>query len=285
MILTDAGGAIVASFRSPDQRTRPWPMCWGRAGRHVLRRKGRRHADRPARWRAHSRPCGRSQLPRPTRGRATDLRRAVRDARFRLARQHARRLDRRRSWRWSSAYYWQAGRTREADEAGERLRLRIGAALGRGRCALWDWDLARAGWYWSHSMYEILGFEPEDRYMSFGELQKMIYPGDADLQAMAEAPHRTRCRRSDANSAFATSAANGSGSACAARRSIRPGKADAPIGIAIDITEQKSLAEHTERHDARLRDAIESPSGSMLWDAENRLVMCNSKFRMLHGLW
>ena len=79
------------------------------------------------------------------------------------------------------AYYWQAGRTREADEASEHLRLRIGAALGRGRCGLWDWDLARGRIYWSHSMYEMLGMPPEDRYMAFGELRKLVHPADADL--------------------------------------------------------------------------------------------------------
>ena len=184
------------------------------------------------------------------------------------------------------AYYWQAGRTREADEAGERLRLRIGAALGRGRCALWDWDLARGRLYWSHSMYEILGFEPEDRYMSFGELQKMIYPGDADLQAMAEALASNEMQTLGCE--FRIRNIRGEWIWIRVRgEAIDPGPAEGRrlIGIAIDITEQKSLAEHTERHDARLRDAIESLSEAfVLWDAENRLVMCNSKFRMLHGL-
>ena len=55
------------------------------------------------------------------------------------------------------------------------------------RPAGWAWDRARGRIYWSHWMYEVLGLPPEDRYMSFGELQKMVYPGDADLQSMAEA--------------------------------------------------------------------------------------------------
>ncbi|MCC0002439.1 MAG: hypothetical protein H6871_05385 [Methylobacteriaceae bacterium] len=65
-----------------------------------------------------------------------------------------------------AAYYWQAGRTREADDASERLRRRMDAALSRGRCGLWDWDIARGRIYWSQSMYEILGMEPQDRFMS-----------------------------------------------------------------------------------------------------------------------
>jgi two-component system cell cycle sensor histidine kinase PleC len=57
------------------------------------------------------------------------------------------------------------------------------------------------------------------------------------------------------------------------------------IGIAVDITEQKSLAERTVEADLRLRDAIETiPEAFVLWDADNRLVLCNSHFQRLHKL-
>src|ERR1044072_5084660 len=57
------------------------------------------------------------------------------------------------------------------------------------------------------------------------------------------------------------------------------------IGIAVDITEQKSLAEKTVEADVRLRDAIETiPEAFVLWDAEDRLVLCNSHFQRLHRL-
>ena len=57
------------------------------------------------------------------------------------------------------------------------------------------------------------------------------------------------------------------------------------IGIAVDITEQKSLVEKTVAADMRLRDAIETiPETFVLWDADNRLVLCNSNFQELHHL-
>src|SRR5262249_44517598 len=57
------------------------------------------------------------------------------------------------------------------------------------------------------------------------------------------------------------------------------------IGIAVDITEQKSLVEKTAAADLRLRDAIETiPEAFVLWDADNRLVLCNSNFQSLHNL-
>jgi two-component system cell cycle sensor histidine kinase PleC len=57
------------------------------------------------------------------------------------------------------------------------------------------------------------------------------------------------------------------------------------IGIAVDITEQKSMVERTVAADLRLRDAIETiPEAFVLWDADNRLVLCNSNFQELHHL-
>jgi len=57
------------------------------------------------------------------------------------------------------------------------------------------------------------------------------------------------------------------------------------IGIAVDITEQKNLVERTVAADLRLRDAIETiPEAFVLWDADNRLVLCNSNFQELHHL-
>src|SRR2546423_4689952 len=56
-------------------------------------------------------------------------------------------------------------------------------------------------------------------------------------------------------------------------------------GIAVKITEQKGLAEKTVEADLRLRDAIETiPEAFVLWDAEDRLVLCNAHFQRLDGL-
>ena len=80
--------------------------------------------------------------------------------------------------------------------------------------------------------------------------------------------------------------ATGSGCGCAANSARPPADAGLHlIGIAVDITEQKSLAEKTVEADLRLRDAIETiPEAFVLWDAEDRLVLCNSHFQRLHKL-
>jgi two-component system cell cycle sensor histidine kinase PleC len=64
---------------------------------------------------------------------------------------------------------------------------------------------------------------------------------------------------------------------------------DAPeihlVGIAVDITEQRTLAQRSETADMRLRTAIENISESfVLWDSAQCLVMCNSKYQQDNGL-
>src|SRR5262245_13608399 len=76
------------------------------------------------------------------------------------------------------AFHWQATRAREADQIYETVRSRIDTALNRGRCGLWDWDLARGRVFWSHSMFAILGLKPRDALLCFGEVNSIVYHED-----------------------------------------------------------------------------------------------------------
>src|SRR5690606_1941726 len=83
------------------------------------------------------------------------------------------------------AYFSQAARAEAADRIYVEAHQRIDLALLRGKSGLWDWDLARGKMYWSRSMFEILGYEPTDAMLSFGEVAGIIHPEDADLFAVA----------------------------------------------------------------------------------------------------
>src|SRR5207237_8536404 len=83
------------------------------------------------------------------------------------------------------AFHWQATRARQADRLYETVRSRIDNALNRGRCGLWDWDLARGRLYWSHSMFDILGLPPRDDLMTFGEIAALVHPDDVKLYELA----------------------------------------------------------------------------------------------------
>ena len=184
------------------------------------------------------------------------------------------------------AYTWQSARAKETLDAGTLMRQRFDAALTRGRCGLWDWDIARGRIYWSSSMYDILGMEPQPEFMSFGDVNALIHPQDGDLQAMAELLASSEANTID--HAFRIRNSRGEWIWLRARAEImRQGPQGAAhlVGIAVDISDQKALIERTATADIRLRDAIETISEAfVLWDSENKLVMCNSKFQNLHNL-
>ncbi len=184
------------------------------------------------------------------------------------------------------AFHWQATRAREADGIHETVRSRIDTALNRGRCGLWDWDLARGRIFWSHSMFAILGQRPRSALLGFGEVNALVHPEDIDLYELARELAEQKATFID--HAFRVRHANGNWVWLRARCELVRQSGDSGahlIGIAVDITEQKTLVERTVEADLRLRDAIETiPEAFVVWDAQNRLVLCNSNFQVLHNL-
>jgi two-component system, cell cycle sensor histidine kinase PleC len=184
------------------------------------------------------------------------------------------------------AFHWQATRAREADVIYETVRSRIDTALNRGRCGLWDWDLARGRIFWSQSMFDILGLESKDDLPSFGDVSALVHPDDMQLYELAS--ELADARTTFVDHAFRMRHANGHWVWLRARCELVRQPNDPGlhlIGIAVDITEQKHLVERTAAADMRLRDAIETiPEAFVLWDADNRLVLCNSNFQDLHNL-
>jgi two-component system cell cycle sensor histidine kinase PleC len=184
------------------------------------------------------------------------------------------------------AFHWQATRAREADVIYETVRSRIDTALNRGRCGLWDWDLARGRIFWSQSMFAILGLEAKDDLLTFGDVSALVHPDDVRLYDIAG--QIAEARTNFVDQAFRMRHADGHWVWLRARCELarQPGEPGLHlIGIAVDITEQKNLVERTVAADLRLRDAIETiPEAFVLWDAGNRLVLCNSNFQTLHDL-
>jgi two-component system cell cycle sensor histidine kinase PleC len=184
------------------------------------------------------------------------------------------------------AFHWQSTRAREADVIHEMVRRRVDTALNRGRCGLWDWDLARGRIFWSHSMFAILGQAPRDQLLTFGELDDLVHPHDVALYELAKQVAERQTQAVDRE--FRMRHAHGHWVWLRVRCEITQ-QPDEPgfhlIGIAVDVSEQKTLAAQTAAADVRLRDAIETiPEAFVLWDAENRLVLCNSNFQALHNL-
>ena len=186
----------------------------------------------------------------------------------------------------TAAFLVQSRRARAADEDCDCVRERIDTALNRGHCGLWDWDLARGRIYWSDSMYAMLGFTRVGEFMSFGEVSAFIHPEDADLYGLADALSRGEVDQLDQD--FRVRDASGEWIWLKARAELvvdRRTGAQHLVGIIVDISEQRRMADRTATADMRLRDAVEAISEAfVLWDADRSLVLCNAKYQQLHGL-
>ncbi len=183
------------------------------------------------------------------------------------------------------AYFSQVARAEAADRFYLEANERIDMALVRGRCGLWDWDMARGKMYWSRSMYDMLGYKPCEAMLSFGEVHEIIHPEDGDLFELAK---QIVAREIDhIDQVFRMRHADGQWVWMRARAQVvDPDASEIQlIGIAVDITEQRHLALRSEAADMRLRTAIENINESfVLWDPAQRLVMCNSKYQQDNGL-
>ncbi|MBX4336092.1 PAS domain-containing sensor histidine kinase [Bartonella raoultii] len=175
------------------------------------------------------------------------------------------------------AYYNQITRARHTDLIAEKIQNRIDMAMMRGRCGLWDWNIASGRVYWSRAMYEMLGYVPQDALLSISQISAIINPNDANFFDLAQELMGKGKKHIDIN--IPIRHADGHYVWMRIRAEVTEEEEPHLVGIAFDISEQRQLAEQTAQADLRIRDAIENISESfVLWDAEGRLVMSNSKF-------
>lgn len=184
------------------------------------------------------------------------------------------------------AYLWQSGRASDLEDHYQKVHGRIDTALNRGRCGLWDWDLARGRVYWSESMYAILGMQPRNEFVSFGDINALVHPLDDDLTALAERLAAAQAQVID--HVFRLRNALGAWVWLRVRAELVRERASSEpylVGIAVDITDEKRLAERSAAADRRLSDAIEAiPESFALWDSDGQLVTCNAKYTDFHQL-
>ncbi|WP_375658788.1 ATP-binding protein [Bartonella sp. MR30HLJHH] len=175
------------------------------------------------------------------------------------------------------AYYNQIVRARKTDLVSEKIQNRIDMAMMRGRCGLWDWNMASGRVYWSRAMYEMLGYVPQDALLSISQISAIINPNDANFFDLAQELMSGKKKHIDINVPMRH--ADGHYVWMRIRAEVTEEEEPHLVGISFDISEQQQLAEQTAQADLRIRDAIENISESfVLWDSEGRLVMSNSKF-------
>lgn len=178
--------------------------------------------------------------------------------------------------------------SRPASAAAPGLAASMGPfdqVLGATGCGLWDWNIARGNMRWSQSMFTLLGLEPSDDPIAFHDIAKAVQ-GDTDLYAIAQRAMADDADALDENFRIRNAAGDWVDVRLAGRL-IRDEASGEPHLIAAVSQKDKTgtAGDWSAAADARLRDAIESISEAfVLWDSDNRLVLCNSKYQQFHNL-
>lgn len=182
-------------------------------------------------------------------------------------------------------FYAQREHTDTAQARTRQLRLQFENALEHGHCGLWDWRLGDDTPTLSNSMYRMLGLTNRDLLDRTG-IEARLHPEDHDLFQRIE--DGAQAGHSEFDYLFRMRHESHGWVALRMRAVIDlapAGQSARLLGIVMDVTQERVAEEESHRADARLRDAIESISEAfVLWDENNRLVMCNSKYQSFHGL-
>jgi two-component system, cell cycle sensor histidine kinase PleC len=150
-------------------------------------------------------------------------------------------------------------------------------------CGVWRWNLARGHVHWSAPMYRLLGLEPCDQAMAFRVISQVLHPED-DLRG--EIDRHLRDGASLFDGYFRLRHADGHWVGLRLRGHITRSLHDRePWLTGIAVIANHEVTPGSADENARLRDAVETISEAfVLWDRDNRLVMCNSKYQQFHGL-
>jgi two-component system cell cycle sensor histidine kinase PleC len=150
-------------------------------------------------------------------------------------------------------------------------------------CGVWRLNLARGHVHWSAPMYRLLGLEPSDGAMPFRMISQALHPDD-DLKG--ELDRHLREGVSAFDQSFRLRHAEGHWMNFRLRGHItRSADSREPCLTGIAVVSDQEIAQYSPDSNTRLREAVETISEAfVLWDRENKLVMCNSKYQQFHGL-
>lgn len=163
---------------------------------------------------------------------------------------------------------------------------RIDTSLTHGRCGVWDWDTTRRRVFWSASMYQLLGYEPRGEHLSAGEVLALLHPEDGGVRGLIAALSTPDAGTLDREIRVRTARGDWLWLRIKGETINEPADGSRHlIGLAIDVTAERMAAEQRARDDLRLHEAVDALSEAfVLWDAEQRLIVCNSKFLALNGI-
>jgi two-component system cell cycle sensor histidine kinase PleC len=181
--------------------------------------------------------------------------------------------------------WWESLRLERAQAAWSDSEQRFRLAVEAARCGIWEWDLAQDRIFMSDVTAALFGWRGG------------VVDGQQVLERVSEG-HRGGLREALTNAAiyggfdvsFRVPSQTGGRPVWIDARGqgfgVSPeGGYARIIGVALDVTEERLAQARAQAAETRLRDAIESvPEAFVLWDRNERLLMCNKNYRSFFRL-
>lgn len=180
---------------------------------------------------------------------------------------------------------WQQRMQTEArvQDMAQRLTLATDAAA----IGVWDWDLQADQWYATPTYFTMLGYEPEEGFVSREQWLERIHPEDKDvvaqkIQAMLLSgdgdPYHYEARLRHADGSYRWVSVSGRVLA-----HTPEGKASRLLGIRVDITERKENEAALKASEARYRELFESnPHPMWVYDLETLAFLAVNDAAVAH---
>ncbi len=131
------------------------------------------------------------------------------------------------------------------------------------------------------SLVELMGNAAPAGVTGWSEFMRLVHPEDAPPLRHA----LDMARRSRRPSSAAVRLAHGEGRWTWVRFVLQPGEGAVISGVAADINDEREAEARRAAAEVRLRETIENaPQGIVLWDRNQRLAICNRRFREFTGL-
>ncbi|MFQ5626995.1 MAG: histidine kinase dimerization/phospho-acceptor domain-containing protein, partial [Methyloligellaceae bacterium] len=181
------------------------------------------------------------------------------------------------------SFRWLSERSDQAEAALAAKERDLDILFDTSGIGLWDWNVARGHIRVSQAMNALMGWSEVEQSVPFGNIAAILHPKD-NLYAAVKAAVRDGSEELDET--FRIRDENGHWIPLRLRGSFRRDKTGNEMHlIGVVSEEQTRHGPGAPAQDLQLHDAVEAISEAfVLWDADNRLVMCNEKYKQFYNL-
>ena len=175
---------------------------------------------------------------------------------------------------------------RASAAADSALNDRLELAIGANDIGIWEYLPQEDRLLWNRPMFALFGVDPAAFGGRFDDWARLLHP--EDREATLRRQSKALRHRGDSSYTYRIVRPDGQLRYMLARARVverdAEGRATQILGINQDVTEERLSRNRAEAAEARLMSAMNAlPDGFVIYDADDRLVLSNTRYRDLYA--